>query len=232
MVRTRKKLLHEQLKHRVSQMYLQGYTMLEIADRLDISVDRVFDYIKQLIKRWQESQQENVGIAVQKTLASLDLMERELWDAWERSKQGRKRKRINVITNKNAKEPVVTEHEEEVFEEAGDPRFLEALQKVIQRRAALLGMDAPKRTEGTLDVRARVLSYDASKQLSPDDRANILIGLLKEAKERGYNPEQIESGDRPDSELPANARIVEQADRNNESGTKDSTLRGSEGQQP
>ena len=63
---------------------------------------------------------------------SLDLIEREAWQAWEQSKT----EETTHVVQKNGEKKV----EKTIRKSAGDPRFLQTLLKAKEKRSELLGL--------------------------------------------------------------------------------------------
>lgn len=147
-----------------SNLFLRGYTYREISERLNeenarrgvgytITTQMVYWDMQQLLIEWKRERMENIDDYVTQELRKLDKMEVELWEAWERSKTGK----LREINRQNAKPRKVLEdgdnpeyygYEETTTEtSAGNPRFLDLLLNVQQRRAKMLGFDAPIKVE-------------------------------------------------------------------------------------
>lgn len=147
-----------------SNLFLRGYTYREISERLNeenarrgvgytITTQMVYWDMRQLLIEWKRERMENIDDYVTQELRKLDKMEVELWEAWERSKTGKTREK----NRQNAKPRKVLEdgdnpeyygYEETTTEtSAGNPRFLDLLLNVQQRRARMLGFDAPIKVE-------------------------------------------------------------------------------------
>lgn len=147
-----------------ADLFLRGYSYREIADALNrdlsargvgytISFQMVYYDLQQCLIEWKRERLETIDEYVTQELRKLDKMEVELWEAWERSKTGKTREK----NRQNAKPRKVLEdgdnpgyygYEETTTEtSAGNPRFLDLLLNVQQRRAKMLGFDAPIKVE-------------------------------------------------------------------------------------
>ena len=143
-----------------SNLFLRGYTYREISERLNeenarrgvgytITKQMVYWDMQQLLIEWKRERMENIDDYVTQELRKLDKMEVELWKAWERSKTGklREKNRQNAKPRKvleDGDNPEYYGYEETTTEtSAGNPRFLDLLLNVQQRRAKMLGFDAP-----------------------------------------------------------------------------------------
>jgi len=82
-----------------------------------------------------------------RALATLDEMEREAWEAWERSKKSKIKKKAQTRTTaagadgKAGPSSQAAERWEE--DQNGDPRWMDILLKIVDRRCKILGIDAP-----------------------------------------------------------------------------------------
>lgn len=147
-----------------STLFLRGYTYREISERLNeenarrgvgytITKQMVYWDMQHLLIEWKRERMENIDDYVTQELRKLDKMEVELWEAWERSKTGklREKNRQNAKPRKvleDGDNPEYYGYEETTTEtSAGNPRFLDLLLNVQQRRAKMLGFDAPIKVE-------------------------------------------------------------------------------------
>ena len=136
----------------VSQMYLRGETQEAIAvavsanyDGFELSRQQMGYDIKKLHKRWMRTQLINIDAAKARELARVDSIEREAWDAWERSKED-----AETVTTKGKgtkDEPAQMEKTVQLKGQVGDVSFLRVIQWCIEQRCKILGLDAPKQTE-------------------------------------------------------------------------------------
>lgn len=143
-----------------SDLFLRGYSYREIADALNrdlsargmgytITFQMVYYDLQQCLIEWKRERLDNIDDYVTQELRKLDKMEVELWEAWERSKTGklREKNRQNAKPRKvleDGDNPEYYGYEETTTEtSAGNPRFLDLLLNVQQRRAKMLGFDAP-----------------------------------------------------------------------------------------
>lgn len=143
-----------------SNLFLRGYSYREIVAALNadlakretgytISLAMVYYDLQQCLIEWKRERLETIDEYVTHELRKLDKMEVELWEAWERSKTGklREKNRQNAKPRKvleDGDNPEYYGYEETTTEtSAGNPRFLDLLLNVQQRRAKMLGFDAP-----------------------------------------------------------------------------------------
>ena len=133
--------------------YLQGWTYGEIAEEVNVeaekngleyrvSADRVKQDVTGVLEKRARLLRSEGGIEnmVAKEAAKLDLLEKEAW--WDYM-ESRKKK----VTVRNS-DGVVTET---VRDSVGNPKFLDVLLRISERRGKLLGVDSPLQ----VDIRAR-----------------------------------------------------------------------------
>lgn len=184
-----------------SNLFLRGYNYREITEALNrelskrdagytISLTMVYYDLQQCLIEWKRERLENIDEYVTAELAKLDKMEQQAWEAWEASKTGKQRTKEK--TNKGR--PIKTDAEDgdpeyygynETATEtsAGNPRFLDLLLNIQQRRAKMLGFDAPVKIEipgynaGTDDDKPK---YDV--KAIPDDMLFALADKLQSAE--------------------------------------------------
>lgn len=135
-------------RHRqVARLYLRGFPQGEIAQKLGVHASTVSQDLAKIRQYWLESAKLDMDAIKAKELAKLDALEMEYWRAWERSK-GEHTKRTRSYVEGTAKgekaEGVPVTVTETVEQTSGDPRFLAGIESCMQRRAKMLGLDAPK----------------------------------------------------------------------------------------
>lgn len=167
-----------------TDLFLRGYSCRQIADLLNqrnakMGLDyaivppmRVYKDLKQLLINWKREHEENIDLYITKELSKLDKIEAELWDAWERSKKR--------IVSKIRQSGLKTERSETF---AGNPRYLDLVLSVQQRRAKLLGLDAPVKVDlpnVNVSVDSSAPKYDIS--VIPNDMLFVIADKLQNAE--------------------------------------------------
>lgn len=167
-----------------TDLFLRGYSYRQISDLLNqrnakMGLDyaivppmRVYKDLKQLLINWKREHEENIDLYITKELSKLDKIEAELWDAWERSK-----KRIVSKIRQSGLKKVRSE----TF--AGNPRYLDLVLSVQQRRAKLLGLDAPVKVDMpnvNVSVDSSGPKYDIS--VIPNDMLFVIADKLQNAE--------------------------------------------------
>lgn len=162
--RARKTEIAQRRKH-VAELYVQGWTQMAIAEKLEIAQTTVCTDLQRLQKEWRESRLRDFDAARELEIQKLDRLEREAWAAWERSQKPSqsaefKDDAANTPTKKRVKN------------QNGDPRFLVVVHQCIASRRALLGLDAlPSLPKDDPDG-------------NPAERADRIVSLVTEIRER------------------------------------------------
>ena len=120
-----------------NRLHLQGLRNWQIAERISairpysITNAQVGYDLAKARARWQEQTAIALDEAKQRELERLDLVEREYWEQFEESKLDRKG-----------------------GTKAGDPLYLQGIERCVELRMKLLGLEAPKQTHisGRLDI--------------------------------------------------------------------------------
>lgn len=137
----------------IAERYLRGYRQQDIADELDLTQPTVSNDLKTLYERWRESSLMDIDEAKARELARIDELERTYWLEWEASKKTKEVKTTKKTQGKPDQQgnPTTEKAEASVRKEErfGDPRYLAGVQWCIQRRCAILGIDAPSKNEHT-----------------------------------------------------------------------------------
>ncbi len=122
----------------VSRMYFEGKLQSEIAEVIGVSQAAISKDLKTLKKAWQESALIDFDAAKQMQLARIDNLERETWNAWNRSK----RDRVTETTGEadSLKHGLITTSSRKVESYVGDQRFIDTLARLIEQRSKILGL--------------------------------------------------------------------------------------------
>ena len=136
----------------IAERYLHGYRQQDIAIELDLSQPTVSNDLQTLYGRWQESALMDVDEAKARELARIDELEYTYWQEWEASKAPKEitaTKKTSRPDDQGKPMPEKAEASIRKEERLGDPRYLAGVQWCIQRRCAILGIDAPQHTKLT-----------------------------------------------------------------------------------
>lgn len=150
----------------------------------------VYYDLQQCLIEWKRERLETIDEYVTQELRKLDKMEQQAWEAWEASKTGKMRTKEKtnrgrpIKTDATDGDPEYYGYDETTVEtSAGNPRFLDLLLNIQQRRAKMLGFDAPVKIEipgynaGTDDDKPK---YDV--KAIPDDLLFAVADKLQSAE--------------------------------------------------
>ncbi len=130
----------------VARRYLQGEMQEQIAQSFGVTQGQISQDLKAIRAAWLASAVRDFDALKAQELAKIDAVEREYWLAWERSKKDKEIStqeggEVDPQTRKPRIKKVVLRKEGQ----AGNPAFLAGVLTCIERRCAILGLDAPKR---------------------------------------------------------------------------------------
>lgn len=184
-----------------SNLFLRGYSYREIADALNRDLEKreagytithpmVYYDLQQCLIEWKREHLDTIDEYIIQELRKLDKMEQQAWEAWEVSKTGKQRTKEKtnrgrpIKTDATEGDPEYYGYDETTVEtSAGNPRFLDLLLNIQQRRAKMLGFDAPVKIEipgynaGTEDDKPK---YDAT--VIPKDLLFAVADKLQSAE--------------------------------------------------
>lgn len=141
-----------------SNLFLRGYSYREIVAALNadlakretgytISLAMVYYDLQHLLIEWKREQLENIDEYILQELKKLDQIEKELWKAWEKSVGGKTRVKTSPKKGDRSKRKEEVDSEVTLETSAGNPRYLQLILEVQQRRAKMLGFDKPLKVE-------------------------------------------------------------------------------------
>jgi hypothetical protein len=118
---------------KIAELRLKGWTQQQIAQAVDISLRTCIRELEILHRQWREEASEDIAAIKARELHKLDRMESEAWREWERSRVPHRK-----LVMEGGKVTRV-----EKSGQTGDPRYLQAIMGIQDRRSRLLGLDAP-----------------------------------------------------------------------------------------
>lgn len=138
------KFQKEERRMQITELYLKGKTQGFIAELLGISQPMVSREIKKIIDLWQKSVWAGIDLLKREELARIEVMEKEAWEAWERSKTIPKRTRLKSYSARYGSDKPNSQRMETTEEESyGDPVFMQVIMGCWDRRCKILGLYAP-----------------------------------------------------------------------------------------
>ena len=162
MARTKRtKSKREAHLHQIQIWYVQGKLQADIAEKLDISQQQVSYDLKELQKRWHKASMQTISEAKSRELAKIDTLEMVYWEAWENSCRVAeiKTQKLKGVLRKYEDEDgkIVSESPAEqvriqkgqsgdrageLAAQSGDPRFLQGVERCIQQRCKIMGVES------------------------------------------------------------------------------------------
>jgi len=128
----------EQRRADVAARYLRGEMQSQIAASYGLSRQQITADLATIRAAWLASAVRDFDAAKAEELAKVDEVERAAWDGWARSQQP---KEVTHQEDRDGKRKASLRKEGQ----AGNPAFLQVVLTCIDKRCAILGLDAPKR---------------------------------------------------------------------------------------
>jgi len=141
-------------KEFVLDLYLKGFSFTSITDSLNgsreynITRTQVTKDIKKEVELWKNERLDNISESVQLEIQKVNVLEMEYWKAWIQSQKVQK---VSTTSAKNRvdKDKKVQGNTELMKTErtespVGDVRFLQGVERCIQKRCELAGLDKAK----------------------------------------------------------------------------------------
>ena len=186
----------------ITEMYLKGKTQAAIADHVGVTQQQICYDIKAITAKWEEKAIRNIDALKNQELDRINMLEREYWQAWERSQEDK------IVTSKATKrkaaeigdghdddgEPteivapgsIEVTDTEQITGNVGNPAFLAGVQWCISERCKLLGIYAPTKAEQitrSIDYDKLTIAQLLRIEQGEDPIAVILDGYTQEAEE-------------------------------------------------
>jgi hypothetical protein len=166
----------------VASYYVKGWTAPKIAEIMNtlfypergqlVTVNMTRKDINRAIKIWQASVLTDTAQRVVVELTKLDHLEAAYWEGWERSKEDA----VTTLSESGGGPRGNTNKDRTLrVGQAGDARFLDGINKVIDQRCKLMGLNKPVEPE---EPEHRVV-------LSDDERLRRIMEILERARTRG-----------------------------------------------
>jgi len=158
-------------------MYCEGVPQYKIAEALDVCKQQISYDMQLLIKRWQKESTRKLSVWKARELEKINHLEATYWTAYAASRDDKS----TVSKSQRVGQEVVT-NSQKAESPSGDPRFLQGVERCIERRCKLLGLDKPIQVESTgvkvdyqslttpqLLARRNGMSWDEVLAMEPDN---------------------------------------------------------------
>lgn len=143
----RTKIQVENEREKIASWYLKGWTLAKIGNELGLSPQMIHRELKIIQKRWREDTSMNLDDHKAKVLAETKEIRLEAWKGWDRSQQKLESQTTTIHAVKiesQGKEQIRKTPVNQVNyteNRTGDPRFLDQVNKALERECKLLGLD-------------------------------------------------------------------------------------------
>ena len=127
-------------RQQVAELYRQRFSQAAIAEKVRVSQATVSADLKKIQAEWRRSSIRDFDQARELELRTVDWMQQEATEAWEKSK---KPSQTATIQGEGPSAPT----RKTLKNQNGDPRYLEQIQKCVAIRCDLLGLRAPQKLE-------------------------------------------------------------------------------------
>lgn len=140
--------------------------VMAMTGRKTYSLETVHRDVERLLEEWSTARINDTDQRVTAELARLDLVIKEAWEMWERSKENytktEQREKgapiLDVNNNKLTVRSIESMKKETEVRGVGDPRFLDVILRAMQQRIKLLGLDQTtidigKNLQGQIEIR-------------------------------------------------------------------------------
>lgn len=149
------------------------------------STGQIAHDVKAILKEWQEERKDIIDLVVDRELKKLDVIEAEMWAAWEKSKGGKRTTKINggnVTSGAVGGGEIKERSIEDTF---GDTRFMDKILSCMDKRKELLGYAAPKKVEfsGSVGVGMTPMAEEDIQK----EKARMLKNMRKVDNANGSN---------------------------------------------
>ncbi len=135
----------ERDRREIARRYLRGDIQADIASDLGINQSTVSRDLAAIQEQWREERVHDINERKNIELARVDELEREYWQAWEKSKEDEQTKKAVKRGDKDVRQEIT------VKGQVGDASYLRGVQWCIEKRCQILGLDAPKNIDLTSD---------------------------------------------------------------------------------
>jgi predicted transcriptional regulator len=158
----------------VAEMYMKGMRIYQIAQEVGVSEGIISKDLQEVRQQWLSQCKDSFDQRKAEELAKLEELERVAWQAWERScrpaattvkKVERVRRGGNRPGGRGGDDngrrpppepvrmvPIRESEETKIKEQAGDPRFLEQVERCIEKRLRIMGLLKGETTNNTLVI--------------------------------------------------------------------------------
>lgn len=166
-VNSPKKIAKQKRNTEIVTLTLKGHTPSELGEKYGMSTSNVCCILKKAREDYHAARLTNIEKLISQEVAKLEVVEAEYWRAWERSigqhtKVKRKTNRLNTSetvveeTGEQFEQPL--EETVDTEELAGNPAFLQGVERCIEKRMKLLGLVSKEDPDKYSEVNINAIS--------------------------------------------------------------------------
>lgn len=165
---TKDETTYTERREQVARLYLAGKSQNEIAAEFNVNQSTISRDLEAIRKQWQEQALLHFDEIKARELARIDRLEREYWQAWERSQEDAETVKQVGTLDSDGKKVKAGKAEKTSKGQSGNPSFLAGVQWCIEQRLKIFGVyEAIKvRQIGWQD---EVIESLRTGQLTPDE---------------------------------------------------------------
>lgn len=142
----------------IAARYKAGETQAAIGAALGLSQQQISYYLKGLLSEWRTQVGAAVDAKLQQELAKLDWLEAEAAAEYERSKRPIKKTAVvteaTIIDGKDPTPAQLAKTTDTTEGRLGDPRYLDIIDRCVDRRLRIFGLYAQGETTATVLIKA------------------------------------------------------------------------------
>src|SRR4051794_10534234 len=128
----------ERRRHEVAKHYLKGLPISQICVEVRATFAQVNSDLGVLRERWMAASAATFNLAKSRELAKIDNLEREYWEAWDRSTGARTETTTSKVDSTGKVRLLASQ---KVRQSDGNPQFLQGVQWCIDKRCRVMGLD-------------------------------------------------------------------------------------------
>lgn len=202
---------HERDRVIIARMYLRGKSIHEILFEVNalytarpITIKEIEFELESIRTAWMRSTLFDFNTAKMKELARLDEVEREAWEAWERSKLKHVRLEYMVTDDQVPFSPeriakVQRKKKYKVIEATvGDIKYLEVIERMIKMRCEIIGLFQAKQLQ--IDWRTEAIQSGMDEKTLDAVKEKTIETLVKAIEEAALESGKIKPEDIIDAE--------------------------------
>ena len=136
-------------RRKIADLYLKGYTQEDISIKVGCSRPQVSNDLRKLHAIWLAESINDIEKLKMKELAKLDKLEQTYWEAWDKTITDFQQKSVKAKGKKGSEKPEYQEQSVKDMISMGNPLYLSGIERCIELRCKILGVNAPIKVAST-----------------------------------------------------------------------------------